>query len=254
LAALALLAVNAAATAQPCPSDPPAATLSNTHSSSLRSAIRTTLDLSNAAQLACHRATANLAIDVHHLSLAPASLVMARQTRMELDSRAADEESQIRGELGEVRSPAGQQLNVPWRTTLGPAWVGNVPDWMTETAKNYRHRGLPLVDLWQSSHYTFHRSCLRHASIRPDDLSPVIFSLFRAQQEIGVGKIDKTLAPRGEGSRYPAPFDIPCRQRSWHRLGDAANLTQFGVNLVRLSPEHGRASATGTLMKTSSST
>jgi hypothetical protein len=42
--------------------------------------------------------------------------------------------------------------NVPWRTTLGPAWVGNVPDWVTETAKNYRHRGLPLVDLWQSSH------------------------------------------------------------------------------------------------------
>jgi hypothetical protein len=57
---------------------------------------------------------------------------------MALDSRGADEESQIRGELGEVRSPAGQQLNVP--------------DWVTETARNYRHRGLPLVDLWQSSH------------------------------------------------------------------------------------------------------
>jgi uncharacterized cupin superfamily protein len=51
-----------------------------------------------------------------------------------------------------------------------------------------------------------------------------------------VGRIDQTLTPRGAGSRYPAPFDIPCRQRSWHRLGDTANLTQFGVNLVRLSP------------------
>jgi uncharacterized cupin superfamily protein len=51
-----------------------------------------------------------------------------------------------------------------------------------------------------------------------------------------MGKIDQSLAPRGQGSRYPAPFDIPCRQREWHRLGDAANLTQFGVNLVRLAP------------------
>ena len=49
-------------------------------------------------------------------------------------------------------------------------------------------------------------------------------------------KIDKTMAPRGEGSRYPAPFDVPCKKRSWHRLGDAANLTQFGVNLLQLHP------------------
>ena len=49
-------------------------------------------------------------------------------------------------------------------------------------------------------------------------------------------KIDKTAAPRGRGTRYPAPYDIPCRERSWVRLGDAANLTQFGVNLVLLQP------------------
>src|SRR5271165_3500032 len=49
-------------------------------------------------------------------------------------------------------------------------------------------------------------------------------------------KIDPNTAPRGSGSRYPAPFDEPCKQRSWHRLGDAAGLTQFGVNLVRLPP------------------
>jgi uncharacterized cupin superfamily protein len=28
----------------------------------------------------------------------------------------------------------------------------------------------------------------------------------------------------------------PCKKRSWLRLGDAAGLTQFGVNLVRLAP------------------
>ncbi len=49
-------------------------------------------------------------------------------------------------------------------------------------------------------------------------------------------KIDAQAAPRGAGSRYPSPFDEPCRKRSWHRLGDAAGLTQFGVNLVTLPP------------------
>jgi len=49
-------------------------------------------------------------------------------------------------------------------------------------------------------------------------------------------KIDTTAAPKGSGSRYPAPFAEPCKARSWLRLGDAAGLTQFGVNLVRLPP------------------
>lgn len=51
-----------------------------------------------------------------------------------------------------------------------------------------------------------------------------------------MAKIDPTQAPRGSGSRYPSPFDGPCQQRSWLRLGEAAGLTQFGVNLVRLPP------------------
>jgi uncharacterized cupin superfamily protein len=49
-------------------------------------------------------------------------------------------------------------------------------------------------------------------------------------------KIDPAKAPQGSGSRYPAPFDEPCKKRSWLRLGEAAGLTQFGVNLVRLAP------------------
>jgi uncharacterized cupin superfamily protein len=49
-------------------------------------------------------------------------------------------------------------------------------------------------------------------------------------------KIDVSHAPEGRGSRYPAPFDEPCRERAWRRLGDAAGLTQFGVNLVTLKP------------------
>jgi len=38
------------------------------------------------------------------------------------------------------------------------------------------------------------------------------------------------------GSRYPAPYFEPCASRSRQPLGDAAGLTQFGVNLTRLPP------------------
>ncbi|MBL8543875.1 MAG: cupin domain-containing protein [Hyphomonadaceae bacterium] len=51
-----------------------------------------------------------------------------------------------------------------------------------------------------------------------------------------MGKIDIDTAPVGEGSRYPAPHDGPCKARRWKKLGDTAGLTQFGVNLVTLDP------------------
>jgi uncharacterized cupin superfamily protein len=44
-----------------------------------------------------------------------------------------------------------------------------------------------------------------------------------------------TLAPV-IGTLYPTPFDQPCRSRERRRLGDAAGLQQFGVNLLRLPP------------------
>ena len=43
-------------------------------------------------------------------------------------------------------------------------------------------------------------------------------------------------APEDSGTRYPAPFNAPCKDRAWRKLGDAAGLTQFGVNLLRLKP------------------
>lgn len=51
-----------------------------------------------------------------------------------------------------------------------------------------------------------------------------------------MAKINRQAAPSGSGSRYPSPFDVPCRERSWHRLGEAAGLTQLGANLVCLAP------------------
>jgi len=38
------------------------------------------------------------------------------------------------------------------------------------------------------------------------------------------------------GTLYPPPFDEPCRTRERKRLGDAAGLSQYGVNLLRLPP------------------
>jgi uncharacterized cupin superfamily protein len=50
-------------------------------------------------------------------------------------------------------------------------------------------------------------------------------------------KVDIEDAPMILGSGYPAPFDARCSQRRRWRLGDAAGLTQFGVNLLRLLPQ-----------------
>ena len=43
-------------------------------------------------------------------------------------------------------------------------------------------------------------------------------------------------APKREGSRYPAPHNEPCMNRTKHLLGDVFGLTQFGVNLAVLQP------------------
>jgi uncharacterized cupin superfamily protein len=49
-------------------------------------------------------------------------------------------------------------------------------------------------------------------------------------------RIDIKNTPVKTGSQYPSPFDQPCAQRVRQRLGDAAGLTDFGVNLLRLPP------------------
>ena len=49
-------------------------------------------------------------------------------------------------------------------------------------------------------------------------------------------KIDLNAAPKGQGTRYPPPHNEPCKNRRWLRVGDAAGLTQFGVNIVTLDP------------------
>jgi uncharacterized cupin superfamily protein len=47
-------------------------------------------------------------------------------------------------------------------------------------------------------------------------------------------RIDAAAVAAVIGSLYPPPYDQPCRHRERRRLGDAAGLKQFGVNLLRL--------------------
>jgi uncharacterized cupin superfamily protein len=49
-------------------------------------------------------------------------------------------------------------------------------------------------------------------------------------------KIKLAAAATVAGSSYPPPYHTPCSGRSRQRLGDAAGLTGFGVNLTRLPP------------------
>ena len=49
-------------------------------------------------------------------------------------------------------------------------------------------------------------------------------------------KIDIASLGERKGSSYPPPFDTPCATRGRKALGDAAGLTDFGVNLLRLPP------------------
>ena len=49
-------------------------------------------------------------------------------------------------------------------------------------------------------------------------------------------KIDVQAIATRIGTEYPAPYDAPCLMRERKRIGDAAGLTQFGVNLLRLPP------------------
>jgi uncharacterized cupin superfamily protein len=54
--------------------------------------------------------------------------------------------------------------------------------------------------------------------------------------ESGMKKIDIQGAPVSAGSRYPEPFDRPCRNKLRRRLAVAAGLKHVGINLLELDP------------------
>ena len=49
-------------------------------------------------------------------------------------------------------------------------------------------------------------------------------------------RIDASALTSVVGTLYPSPYDVPCRPRERTKLGDAAGLSQFGVNLLHLPP------------------
>ncbi|HEY2658882.1 MAG TPA: cupin domain-containing protein [Caulobacteraceae bacterium] len=49
-------------------------------------------------------------------------------------------------------------------------------------------------------------------------------------------KLDLAAISLETGCNYPPPFDAPCLGSTWRRLGRAAGLTAFGVNLSRIPP------------------
>ena len=51
-----------------------------------------------------------------------------------------------------------------------------------------------------------------------------------------VKRINRKALPTTVGTFYPPPFDEPCLSRERVGLGDAAQLTQYGVNFLRLPP------------------
>jgi len=57
-----------------------------------------------------------------------------------------------------------------------------------------------------------------------------------AGYQTGMPIIDRAKVPEAAGSKYPAPFDAPCRERRVRRLGAAAGLTRLGVAEVVLPP------------------
>jgi uncharacterized cupin superfamily protein len=49
-------------------------------------------------------------------------------------------------------------------------------------------------------------------------------------------KLDLDGIAQESGCNYPPPFNAPCLGSTWRRLGRAAGLTAFGVNLSRIPP------------------
>jgi uncharacterized cupin superfamily protein len=73
---------------------------------------------------------------------------------------------------------------------------------------------------------------------------PRLAFLLRCRVHLNCLRIEIPIAKRIEvseletlvGTHYPVPFNQPCLTRERKRLGEAAGLTQYGVNLLRLPP------------------
>jgi hypothetical protein len=90
-------------------------------------------------------------------SVSTTSGTVAREMRMEVNPRTVSPgrggSTAAPGASSESESGLEARFGVRWQTLPGPAWVQRVPSWLVEDAKTYHRRGLPVLNLWQSSRY-----------------------------------------------------------------------------------------------------
>ena len=133
---LALIMLSFAARAAQCPQDPPSISIKSPPSKVTATA------LINAAASTCRRPVGS----------EPAQ---SRPPSPKLDfvTLRSMESSRIADTAPDDQAGLESRFGVRWRAVKGPEWVRNVPQWVIDDARNYKHRGLPLVHLWQSTQY-----------------------------------------------------------------------------------------------------
>jgi len=80
------------------------------------------------------------------------SVVATRGMRVEME-RATDSAAVVNVEQSHGESPIAARFDLQWRDLRGPSFRENVPDWVIKNAVSYHRRGLPIVQLWQSTNY-----------------------------------------------------------------------------------------------------
>jgi AraC family transcriptional regulator len=127
-------------------------------------------------------------------------------------------------EAVEKRLPAGhyaRTTHIGPYTTLPDAWSRFLGEWLPASGKQIKD-GVSF-EMYRND----------PSNTPPEQLRTDLYILLQGSMP---KKIDLGTAPTVVGSRYPAPYDAPCVERFRKCLGDAAGLTQFGVNLMRLPP------------------
>ena len=84
---------------------------------------------------------------------AEAGQARSQTSKLDYASLRSVESDRVANATSDFPSEIDSRFGVRWRAVKGPEWVRNVPQWVIDDARYYKHRGLPLVQLWQSNHY-----------------------------------------------------------------------------------------------------
>lgn len=156
LPTLMMLCMTSPANALQCIGDPAGPGAPNGRAASLRSAVKGVLGAGPENAAYCRHA-APPAIPENHLYMlamyASARHARSGQTGVEDPVTGARVEPSEQGMTPQIQTALQSRFDIRWRPNLGPEWVHSVPSWVIDDAKNYKRRGLPILHLWESSHY-----------------------------------------------------------------------------------------------------